>query len=212
MKKNILSTILIAFACTGLQSCMDFDAPLDENLSSDVEFDDVVYHGKADNIDYHKNITPEGFSEAETTLKGYFGQMLTAQYAMRGGKEANMPGGHAYQYQFSLCVDNYAGYFCLPHNFDGRINSTYYINTDFNSGPNGSYNIVKNGLSPMLNHPKIDSIPEMKAIGLLLLDYASQEMADIYGPFSFFNYKENQQEHPFTYNSLEDIYKYSGQS
>lgn len=206
MKKNILSTILIAFACTGLQSCMDFDAPLDENLSSDVEFDDVVYHGKADNIDYHKNITPEGFSEAETTLKGYFGQMLTAQYAMRGGKEANMPGGHAYQYQFSLCVDNYAGYFCLPHNFDGRINSTYYINTDFNSGPNGSYNIVKNGLSPMLNHPKIDSIPEMKAIGLLLLDYASQEMADIYGPFSFFNYKENQQEHPFTYNSLEDIY------
>ena len=51
---------------------MDFDAPLDENLSSDVEFDDVVYHGKADNIDYHKNITPEGFSEAETTIKGNF--------------------------------------------------------------------------------------------------------------------------------------------
>ena len=206
MKKYILSAVFLAFVSVGLQSCLDFDDPLDESLSSDVEFEDEVFHGKADSINYHKEISADGFAEAESTLKPYFGQMLTAQYAMRGGKEANLPGAHAYQYQFSLGVDNYAGYFCLPHNFDGRINSTYYINTEFNSGPEGSYSIVKNGLAPMLNHPKIDSIPEMKAIGLLLFDYASQEMADIYGPFSFFNYKENQQKHPFTYNSMKDIY------
>lgn len=206
MKKYILSAVFLAFTSIGLQSCLDFDSPLDESLSSDVEFEDKVFHGKADSIDYHKEITKEGFAKAKATLNSYFGQMLTAQYAMRGGKEAGMPGAHAYQYQFSLCVDNYAGYFCLPHNFDGRINSTYYINTDFNAGPNGSYGIVKNGLVPMLNHPAIDSIPEIKAIGLLLFDYASQEMADMYGPFSFFNYKENQQKHPFTYDSVKDIY------
>lgn len=206
MKKYILSAVFLAFTSIGLQSCLDFDSPLDESLSSDVEFEDKVFHGKADSIDYHKEITKEGFAKAKATLNSYFGQMLTAQYAMRGGKEASMPGAHAYQYQFSLCVDNYAGYFCLPHNFDGRINSTYYINTDFNAGPNGSYGIVKNGLVPMLNHPAIDSIPEIKAIGLLLFDYASQEMADMYGPFSFFNYKENQQKHPFTYDSVKDIY------
>lgn len=206
MKKYILSVACAVFATFGLQSCLDFDIPGDEFTGNDKIKDDVVYHGQADLIDYHKEISEEGFAKAETALSRTFGQLLTAQYSMRGGKEGNMPGGHAYQYQFSLGVDNYAGYLCLPHNFDGRIASTYYVNRDFNSGPNGSFTITKNNLTPMLNHPDIDSIPEIKAIALLLYDYASQEMADIYGPFPYINYKENKEEHPFTYNTLSEIY------
>lgn len=61
-------------------------------------------NGQADLIDYHKEISEEGFAKAETALSRTFGQLLTAQYSMRGGKEGNMPGGHAYQYQFSLGV------------------------------------------------------------------------------------------------------------
>lgn len=168
MKKYILSVACAVFATFGLQSCLDFDIPGDEFTGNDEIKDDVVYHGQADLIDYHKEISEEGFAKAETALSRTFGQLLTAQYSMRGGKEGNMPGGHAYQYQFSLGVDNYAGYLCLPHNFDGRIASTYYVNRDFNSGPNGSFTITKNNLTPMLNHPDIDSIPEIKAIALLL--------------------------------------------
>ena len=209
MKK--LTKYLVFIACTfslsfGLQSCLDFDEPGDEMTNGQEQEENVVYRGEADRIDYRKEISEEGFAEAEKILGSKLGQLITAQYSMRGGKDGNAPGAHAYQYQFTMTVDNYAGYSTLPQNFDGRMRSTYYKSTDFNSGPNGSFIIVKNQLVPLLNHPQIDSIPEIKALALLLYDYASQEMADIYGPFPYINYKENQEDHPFTYNTMPEIY------
>ena len=59
MKKYILSVACAVFATFGLQSCLDFDDPLDESLSSDVEFEDEVFHGKADSINYHKEISAD---------------------------------------------------------------------------------------------------------------------------------------------------------
>ena len=59
---------------------------------------------------------------------------------------------------------------------------------------------------PLLNRPEIDSIPEMKAIFLLLFNYASQEIADLYGPFPYVDFKANKQSSPFTYNDLRTIY------
>lgn len=210
MKKYIFSAAYAIIALIGLQSCLDFDIPSDEMTGTDVIIDDVIYYGKADQIDYRKEITESGFSEAQKALSVYFGQMLAAEYAMRGGKDGKIPEAHAYQYQFNIMVDNYAGYFCVPHNFShgdgGSVSSTYAFNRKYNDGPNGSFLIVKNGLVPLLNHPQIDSIPEMKAIALLLYDYASQEVADIYGPFPYINYKENKQEHPYTYNTVREIY------
>lgn len=209
MKK--LTKYLVFIACTfslsfGLQSCLDFDEPGDEMTNGQEQEENVVYRGEADRIDYRKEISEEGFAEAEKILGSKLGQLITAQYSMRGGKDGNAPGAHAYQYQFTMTVDNYAGYSTLPQNFDGRMRSTYYKSTDFNSGPNGSFIIVKNQLVPLLNHPQIDSIPEIKALALLLYDYASQEIADVYGPFPYINYKENQEDHPFTYNTMPEIY------
>lgn len=209
MKK--LTKYLVFITCVSsvvfsLQSCMDFDEPGDEMTIDQEQEENVVYRGEADRIDYRKEISEEGFAEAEKILGSKLGQLITAQYSMRGGKDGNAPGAHAYQYQFTMTVDNYAGYSTLPQNFDGRMRSTYYKSTDFNSGPNGSFIIVKNQLVPLLNHPQIDSIPEIKALALLLYDYASQEVADIYGPFPYINYKENQEDHPFTYNTMPEIY------
>ena len=207
MKRYILPFVSLLFLLFGMQSCLlDYDIPGDELDQNSGLGDDVVYVGQADMIDYHKEISEEGFIAAESALRSTLGQLLTAQFALRGGKEGNLPGPHAYQYQYSLTVDNYAGYLCLPHNFDGRIRSTYYVNNDFNSGPNGSYGIVKNNTVPIFNHPQIDSIPEFKAIALLIYNLASQEVADVYGPFPYRNYKENQQDHPFTYDTMQDIY------
>lgn len=210
MKRYILKAAFAVFIMAGLQSCMDFDIPGDELTGNDEKGEDVVYHGQADIIDYKKEISEEGFKEAESALGNYFGQMLTAEYALRGGKEGKKPVSHQYQYQYNITVDNYAGYFCVPHNFshgaDGVMNSTYYFNRKYNDGPNGGFLNVKNAIVPMLNHPKIDSIPELKAIGLLIYDYASQEMADIYGPFPYINYKENKESHPYTYDDMRTIY------
>ncbi|MFR8835896.1 SusD/RagB family nutrient-binding outer membrane lipoprotein [Bacteroides nordii] len=210
MKKYILSATCIVSAIIGLHSCMDFDNPGDEMTGNDELLEDVVYHGKADHIDFQKEISEAGFAEAQQALKSYLGQMIGAEYAMRGGKDGGIPESHAYQYEYSIMVDNYAGYLCVPHNFShgdgGILYSTYAINQKYNDGPNGGFTIVKNGVVPLLNHPQVDSIPEIKAIALLLYDYSSQEMADLYGPFAYVDYKANKESHPYTYNTVRDIY------
>ncbi len=134
------------------------------------------------------------------------GQFITAEFSMRGGKNGNMPGPHAYQYQFSLEIDNYSGYLCLPQNFGGRMQSTYYDSRDFNGGAMGSFLQVKNAVVPILNHPQIDEIPEIKAVALLIYDYSAQEVIDIYGAFPYQDLKENKQSNPFKYNSTEYVY------
>ena len=58
----------------------------------------------------------------------------------------------------------------------------------------------------MINHPMIDSIPEMKAIGLLIFDYSAQEMVDLYGSIPYVDHKSNKESNPFTFNKMADIY------
>ncbi len=208
--QNIFSALVLSVSLLSVQSCLDFDSPADEFQATDVVLDDVIHFGKADSIDYLHQTTQEGLNSAIAELSHeVLGQMLTAQYAMRGGKDGDYPGPHAYQRQFTLGPDNYAQFATIPHQdfMYGTLTSTYDISLDFNPGPNSSYLIVKNALVPLLNHPQVDSIPELKAIGLLLLDYSSQEVADLYGPFPYEDFKKNRTEAPFTYNDLPTIYK-----
>ena len=208
--QNIFSALVLSVSLLSVQSCLDFDSPSDEFQATDVVLDDVIHFGKADSIDYLHQTTQEGLNSAIAELSHeVLGQMLTAQYAMRGGKDGDYPGPHAYQRQFTLGPDNYAQFATIPHQdfMYGTLTSTYDISLDFNPGPNSSYLIVKNALVPLLNHPQVDSIPELKAIGLLLLDYSSQEVADLYGPFPYEDFKKNRTEAPFTYNDLPTIYK-----
>ncbi|MBR6016100.1 MAG: SusD/RagB family nutrient-binding outer membrane lipoprotein, partial [Prevotella sp.] len=128
---------------------------------------------------------------------------------MRGGKNASYPGEHAYQRQFSLGPDNYAQYTTVPH-YDfmyGTLQTSYDVSTEFNGGPNSLYLLVKNAMIPLLNHPAIDSIPEMKAIYLLMFDYSTQEITDIHGALPYEEFLVNKQGAPFTYNGAEHIYK-----
>ena len=205
---KIIMAAAMPLLALSMQSCLDFDEPADEFQATDVKLDDEVFHGKADEINYIFQPTEEGMDKAIDNLDNYFRQTLTGQYAMRGGKDGDTPGPHAYQRQFSLGPDNYAQFTTIPHQdfMYGTLTSTYDISLDFNPGPNSSYLIVKNALAPILNHPDIDSIPEMKAIYLLMLDYSSQEVADLYGPFPYIDFKANREEAPFTYNDLRTIY------
>ncbi len=208
MKKKFLYIISLAVLAFGLSSCLFEDDVVGTELTSgSFEGDSEVYLGNADKIDFKREITQAGFQEAYQKMGNIFGQLITAQYSLRGGKGGNTPGEHAYQYQYSLITDNYAGYFTLPQDFGGRMVSTYYDSNDFNGGPAGSFSEVKLPLVPLLNHPQIDSIPEIKAIALLLYSATSQEMADAYGPFPYADYKANKQSAPFTYNTVESIYR-----
>ena len=211
MKKTVVYLSIVAIACVmGLSSCLFDDDDFGSEMTDvDIKGETEVFRGNADSINYQIIITEEGFNSAMDSLnkRKTVGYLLPAQYSMRGGKNGELPGAHAYQYQFSLTIDNYAGYMCLPQNFDGRMVSTYYDSQDFNGGAMGSFLQVKNNIVPLLNHPQIDSIPEIKAIALMIYNYSAQEVTDIYGPFPYADYKNNIQTSPFTYDPVEDIYK-----
>ena len=207
MKKHQILWIFVAVL--GLTSCLDFDDPID-TLNIDQEaLEDSVYHGNPTKIDYNINITEAQFDDALASLQTYLKQAKSGQYSMRGGKNGEYPGAHAYQRQFSLGPDNYAQYTTVPH-YDfmyGTLQTSYDVSAEFNGGPNGLYLLVKNAMVPLLNHPAIDSIPEMKAIYLLMFDYSTQEIADIHGALPYEEFLVNKQGAPFTYNGVEHIYK-----
>lgn len=211
MKRTHLLYIgTMAFAMVGMTSCLDFDNPGSEFSTTQTVTSSVVYHGKPTNIQSALTATSEeSLDEVITEMSTEFSQMLGGEFSLRGGKNAAYPGGHAYQRQYALGPDVYAQYATIPHHdfMYGEQTSAYYINNDFNGGPNSSYIMVKNAMVPVLNNPAVDSIPEMKAIALLIHDVAAQEVADIYGPFPYFEYLENKLESPFKYNTLEEIYK-----
>ncbi len=202
---TILLTILFSFT-----SCFE-DEVGSELVSGTIAGDPEVYHGQPDSIDYKIEITKEGLKEALKKLnaKKTLGQILQAQYDLRGGKANILPAPHAYQYKYNLKVDQFAGYFSTTHAkfFGGYGGRTYYKSADFDGGPLGAFMEVKNNIVPVLNHPEIDSIPEIKAIALLIYDYAAQEVTDVYGPIPYADLKKDIQKHPFTYNSVETIYK-----
>ena len=167
----------------------------------------VKIETRIDKIDYNKEFTQEGVFEAISKLEIEFAQAKGGRYSIRGGKEASLPGPHAYERQYSFGPDLYAGYFTIPH-YDfiyGRHTSTYDLSADFNNNALGSYTMVKNALMPLLTSPYVDSIPEIKAINLLFYCISAQEMADLSGPYTYFEDKQNNED-PRVYNNVRSIY------
>lgn len=209
MKRILLFLGSLAFAVTGLQSCLDYDEPGSELGASQVVNNDDKFEGDISHIDFKREISRAGFNYADSVLTagGYWGKSTTAQFIMRGGKEGDLPGAHAYQRQYSLGPDCYAQYFVVPHKdfMYGLLTSTYNVSDEFNGNPLGSYTEMKNAIMPVLHHPQIDSIPELKAINLLYFCLSAQEHADLSGPFTYFEDKKNA-ESPTQYNDLQNIY------
>lgn len=202
------------FASLAMQGCLDFDDPGSElGVNQVIINTNDLNQGKVDSINYMFEPSQEGFLAAKETLKNekIFGLIPSGTYCLRGGKIQNgvvyKPSEHAYQYQYNLGPDNYAQYFTVPHKKfnDGSLTSTYNVSAEFNGGPFGGYTMAKNAYMPVLHHPMIDSIPEIKAITLLFYCLGAQENADLGGPFTYFEDKQNS-EAPSTYNPLRDIY------
>ena len=210
-KKHIILAGAFLFAATGMQSCLDFDDPGTEAGANSFGTETTHHVGDVDNIPYlNYQPTEKNVYAAIDTLQNqyrYFSQCLSGIYMMRGGKEGQLPGDHAYQRQYSLGPDLYAQYFTVPHKdfMYGKLTSTYNISADFNSGPLGAYTMAKNQFMPFLNHPLADSIPEIKAINLLYYSLIAQEQADLSGPFTYLEDKKNSEE-PEEYNDVKTIY------
>ena len=212
MKKYLLYAGSLVFASFALQSCLDFDDPGDELNLNTIQTETTKYVGNVDTIPYLNQPTEQGVQSAIDTLiqYGYLGQTLQGQWCLRGAKEGDnngLPSPHAYQRQYSLGPDTYAQYFTIPHKdfMYGTITSTYNVSPDFNGDALGAYGLAKNYLMPLLHHPMVDSIPEIKAINLLYYCLGAQEKADLAGPFTYLEDKQNS-ESPSEYNDLRTIY------
>ena len=207
--KKFLFAGMMAVTALGVQSCLDFDDPGAELGAGQTTVDATVYHGNVDSIDYRRDIPVEELKHAIDTLNKMkmLGNSLTGQYCLRGAKNGDVPGAHAYQRQFSLGPDAYAQYMVVHHKdfMYGTLTSAYNVSEEFNGDPLGSYTMVKNALMPLLNHPIIDTIPEFKAINLLYYCVSAQERADLSGPYTYLEDKLNSEE-PVEYNDLKTIY------
>ncbi len=201
----------IACVSLSLHSCLDYDTVGEEKSIDNIINSHVTNVGDIDKIDYKKEITETDFESAFNTLSkaNLINRSIPAQFALRGGKENSTPGPHAYQYQYNLGPDNYAGYFVVSHKdfpySNTTLTSTYNITNQFNGGPRGFYTSVKNTIMPLLHHPSVDSIPELKAVNLLYYCVAAQELADISGPFTYLEDKKNS-ESPSIYDDMQTIY------
>ena len=208
-KTKILFFAALAFSAIGLQSCLDYDTPSDEFQKNQFVSKPATVKGAADKIDYMKQITQEGFEQAYSELEQEaFGQGISAIYSMRGGKNGEMPGEHAYQRQFTLGPDNYAQFSMVPHSdfMYGTLKYCYSVSKEFNGGPVGQFTQLQNYLTPTLNNGMLDSIPEAKALYLLVFDYSAIEAADLSGPLPYNDYKGNSEKSPFIYDDMRTIY------
>ena len=225
MKKHLKLAGALMVAVLSMNSCVEYDNPGDENGLGDVIIDPtnkpdsivsgdvnnstelVIIRTKIDTLDYNRELTQEGVAEAISKLEIEFSQAKGGRYSIRGGKEASLPGAHAYQRQYSLGTDLYVGYFTIPH-YDfmyGTHTSTYDLSPDFNGDALGNYTLTKNALMPLLTSPYVDSIPEIKAINLLFYSLIAQERADLSGPYTYFEDKQNAED-PRVYNNVRSIY------
>lgn len=206
--------IAIAALTTGfmtLQSCLDFDEPTDDFRPNDITIDEGDIVGEADSvnlINYKALYTEEQVDAAAKSLDKYLGMLKVAQYCMRGGKEGQYPVSHAYQRIYTL-PDVYAQYGVVPHSdfaFASELISSYHASQDWISGPNSQFMGARTSLTPLLNHKSCDSIPEVKAIALLLYNYAAIENVDMYGTIPYNDFKANKVDPPFKYDDMKTIY------
>lgn len=200
----------LALSAFGMQSCLDYDTPGDEFNANQTIVPPVVSSGKADVIDYKKVISDEGVAEAIMALDDNIRTAQTGVYGIRGGKDGGAPVAHAYQFCYSLGPDNYVQYFCVPHydfpysNF--TLRSTYDMCKGSIGGPGSGFASAKLYIAPLLNTEKIDSVPELKAIFLTLLNYSAIENADLFGPMPYEEFKALRNKSPFKYNDVRTIY------
>ena len=180
-----------------------------ENIDN-VSFDWVAKNIGEIKIDYKKEISDEEVKQATKDMRTQLGSALKAVYGMRGGKDGNPPAAHSYQFCYTFGPDCYVQYFCVPHsdfpysNF--TLRSTYDLCKGCIGGPGAGFSAMKYDMAPTLNAEKIDYMPEIKAIYLILFNYSTIENVDLFGPMPYYDHKTILEESPFVYDRAKDIY------
>lgn len=180
-----------------------------ENVDN-VSFDWVAKTIGEIKIDYKKEISGEELKQAVKDMRTQLGSALKAVYGMRAVKDDNPSQAYAYQFAYNLGPDCYVQYFCVPHSdfpyYNFTLRSTYDLCKGCLDGPGVSFRAMKYDMVPTLNAEKIDYMPEIKAIHLILFNYSTIENVDLFGPMPYNDHKNYVEESPFVYERVKDIY------
>lgn len=175
-----------------------------------VSFDWIAQEVGNISLNYKRDISADELKQAVKEMRTQLGSALKAVYGMRGGKDGNPPAAHGYQFCYTFGPDCYVQYFCVPHydfpysNF--TLRSTYDLCKGSIGGPGAGFSAMKYDMAPTLNAEKIDYMPEIKAIYLILFNYSTIENVDLFGPMPYNDHKNCVEESPFVYDRLKDIY------
>ena len=86
----------LALSAFGMQSCLDYDTPGDELNANQETTETIVSSGKADVIDYRREISAAELKQAIKDMRTQLGSALQAIYGLRGGQDVNPPAPHGY--------------------------------------------------------------------------------------------------------------------
>ena len=114
---------------------------------------------------------------------------------------------HKYQYQRSLSIDVFAGYFSQTHNYDGRQPTTYYYpNNPFIRGIGGESTKLYALVAPAIAYGTSFGRSDLAAIGKIMYAYSMQCLTDAMGPVAYHDMKVLKENYPIYYSSGEETY------
>lgn len=175
-----------------------------------VSFDWIAHEVESISLNYKRDISADELKQAVKDMRTQLENAQRDISSLRGSSIYGELSAHMYQFQNTLGPDCYVQYFCVPHsdfpysNFELR--STYDLCKGFIGGPSAGFSRMKYNMAPTLNAEKIDYMPEIKAIYLTLFNYAAIENVDLFGPLTYYDYKENFDGLSFVYDRVKDIY------
>lgn len=145
----------------------------------------------------------------ETQQKEKITADLIAKEMREGMKLVLNPQEHRYQYQRANTIDTYAGYTTVTQNqflYGGALPTTYTFPNSYLMGPYGTVSTLFPTIYNAYYHAEEHGVPYMKAVAMLMFDFAVQELVDIYGPVPFDDLRQVTKFPPLTYISEKDAY------
>ena len=116
-------------------------------------------------------------------------------------------GTHAYQYERTNSIDNYAGYWTTSQNnfaFGGALPTLYTYPNDYLGGPMANY-VFTQAKNPIFYAEELGK-PEWRAVALIIQAYVGHETTDFYGSIPFNDWRNVKRDPPLTYEKGYDVY------
>lgn len=184
--KNIINKLagiaLSLLVMTGMSSCYD----------TVLEFDDTTVINSEDG---------SVSSDSLSTIEEATGMIRNVQTQVISGPV------HAYQNQETEYLIDFAGYMSNPHNFDGRLKSSFCFYDDFANGQMAQLQNLAPNCVPIMNSGKKLGIEPISALASILFSYSIYQCAVTYGPVPYDDFRALKSQRPLTYNEQSYVFE-----